>query len=243
MIPRFALIALALFTTVSTGFAADAPPKPATADKPPAKPEPGAAAVRKEMMPVADVAGLPRVLLIGDSISIGYTLPVRDLLKGKANVHRNLDPYNGETSRNGVKSLDKWLGDAKWDVIHFNHGLHDIKVMAGDVRQVELDEYEKNLRAIVARLKKTGAKLIFATTTPVPEGKVSPARVPADVVKYNEVAVKVMKEEGVAVDDLYAVAQPKLKEIQLSVNVHFNKKGSQLLAEQVAKSIEEALKK
>ncbi|HYE17514.1 MAG TPA: SGNH/GDSL hydrolase family protein [Tepidisphaeraceae bacterium] len=235
--PRVLSCILVALLTVPA-IAADEAAKPT-----PAKPEPGAAAVRKELAPVADVAGLPRVLLIGDSISIGYTLPVRDLLKGKANVHRNLDPYNAETTRNGVKSLDRWLGDGKWDVIHFNHGLHDVKIMAGGARHVELDEYEKNLRAIVARLKKTGAKLIFATTTPVPEGKVTPARDPADVPKYNAVALKVMTEEGVAVNDLYALAQPKLKEIQQSVNVHFTKRGSQLLAEQVARHVEEALKK
>ena len=61
--------------------------------------------------PVQDVAGLPRVLLIGDSISIGYTLDVRELLKGKANVHRI--PTNGGPTTNGLANLSKWLGDSK----------------------------------------------------------------------------------------------------------------------------------
>jgi hypothetical protein len=69
------------------------------------------------------VAGLPRVLLIGDSISMGYTLDVRELLKGKANVHRI--PTNGGPTTNGLKNIKAWLGDSKWDVIHFNWGLHD----------------------------------------------------------------------------------------------------------------------
>jgi len=49
-------------------------------------------AVKKERKPspafakIEDEPGLPRVLIIGDSISIGYTLDVRALLKGKANV-------------------------------------------------------------------------------------------------------------------------------------------------------------
>ena len=47
---------------------------------------------------IEDVSGLPRVLLIGDSISMGYTVPVRELLKGKANVHH--PPTNcGPTTR------------------------------------------------------------------------------------------------------------------------------------------------
>jgi len=74
---------------------------------------------------IEDVPGLPRVLLIGDSISIGYTVPVRDLLKGKANVHRI--PVNGGPTLNGLKHLDAWLGTSRWDVIHFNWGLHDLK--------------------------------------------------------------------------------------------------------------------
>ena len=69
--------------------------------------------------------GLPRVLLIGDSISIGYTLPTRELLDGKANVHRI--PTNGGPTTRGLEQLDRWLGDSRWDVIHFNFGLHDLK--------------------------------------------------------------------------------------------------------------------
>jgi hypothetical protein len=76
---------------------------------------------------VADTPGLRRVLLIGDSISMGYTLGVRSGLAGRANVHR--PPENcGDTAR-GVSSIDKWLGSGKWDVIHFNFGLHDLKYL------------------------------------------------------------------------------------------------------------------
>ena len=75
--------------------------------------------------PIQDVPNLPRVLLIGDSISIGYTIPTRELLAGKANLHRI--PANGGPTINGLKSLDAWLGNAKWDVIHFNWGLHDLR--------------------------------------------------------------------------------------------------------------------
>ncbi len=224
---------IAAFITLCTGAsisAADAPSKPEPGGEKPKDPA---------FAQVKDDPALPRVLLIGDSISIGYTVPVRELLKGKANVHRN--PGNGETTRNGVKMAEKWTADNKWDVIHFNFGLHDIKIMTEDNRQVPIDEYEKNLREVVAKLKKTNAKLIFATTTPVPEGKVSPTRHPEDVVKYNAVAVKIMKEEQVMVDDLYALTEPKLKEIQQKVNVHFTKEGSKLIAEKVAAAISEAL--
>ena len=195
---------------------------------------------------MTDDPKLPRVLLIGDSISIGYTVPTRKLLAGKANVHRI--PENGGPTRNGVQKIDRWLGDGKWDVIHFNFGLHDVRHFddAGKAtdadnghRQVSNADYEKNLELLVARMKKTGAKLIFATTTPVPDG--SPGRIRGDERAYNEIALRVMQKQGVMIDDLYAFALPRLAEIQLPANVHFKPEGSKQLAEQVAASIRKAL--
>ena len=129
------------------------------------------------LAPVTDDPKLPRVLLIGDSISIGYTLPTREFLKGKANLHRI--PANGGPTTRGLASIDAWIGESKWDVIHFNWGLHDLKYMGpngenlfpkekGGKPQVPLADYEKNLEKLVVRLKKTGATLIWRNTTPIP---------------------------------------------------------------------------
>lgn len=185
--------------------------------------------------PVEDVAGLPRVLLIGDSISMGYTLPVRAALAGKANVHRI--PENGASTKTGVEKIDGWLGGAKSDVITFNFGLHDLKVMEDGRRQVPLAEYENNLTLIAQRLKKTRAKVIFVLTTPVPEGPVNPLRRPADVAVYNGVARRVMESEGIGLVDLYAFAMPRLNEMQKPVNVHFTEQGYEALAGEVARAI------
>jgi acyl-CoA thioesterase-1 len=213
-------------------------------------PEKAAKSTRDAVLaPIEDVAGLPRVLLIGDSISMGYTIPTREALKGVANVHRV--PANAGSTVNGLESIDKWLAtggaDKKWDVIHFNWGLHDLKhykdgkMAPGNPIWVSVADYEKNVRSLVQRMKKTGAKLIFATTTPVPDGAVG--RDPGIEVKYNEAALRVMKEEGVAVDDLHAFAAAKLAEIQLPKNVHFSASGSKVLAEPVAAAIKKALGK
>lgn len=75
---------------------------------------------------------LPNVLILGDSISIGYTLEVRELLKGKANVFRPISPdgtkpVNCDGTTSGVRLIDAWLAGVKWSVIHFNWGLHDLK--------------------------------------------------------------------------------------------------------------------
>ncbi len=194
------------------------------------------------LAPITDTPGLPRVLLIGDSISMGYTLPVRARLAGQANVHR--PPVNcGDTAR-GVASLEQWLGAGRWDVIHFNFGLHDLKYLdvKGQLaapeqgRQVHSPaQYEANLRAIVARLQRTGARLVFATTTPVPAG--SQGRVADDAARYNAVARRVMAENGVALNDLHAVAATNLAALQRSANVHFTDFGSARLADEVAARI------
>lgn len=197
---------------------------------------------------IEDTPGLPRVLLIGDSISIGYTLAVRELLKDQANVHRI--PTNGGPTTNGLKNLQAWLGDLKWDVIHFNWGLHDLKYVgadgvnlsdpkaAGSHPQVALDQYEKNLGQLVEQLKKTGAKLIWCETTPVPHG--SSGRIMGDELKYNQVAAKIMKASGIAIDDLgtYAAAG---KDIQLPANVHYTPEGSKHLAKKVVSEIKASL--
>ena len=96
-----------------------------------------------------------------------------------------------------------------------------------------------NLEEMVIRLKKTGAKLIFATTTPVPDG--TGFRAKGDAAIYNRAAERIMNKHEVQINDLYSLALPRLKEIQRDSNVHFNPKGSELLAEQCAKSILKAL--
>ena len=181
------------------------------------------------------------VLVIGDSISVGYTPVVTTLLAGKADVKHN--EGNAAHTNNGVAKLEEWLGETKWKVITFNFGLHDLKIMENGEHQVGLVQYKKNIDAIATRLKKTGARQLYVTTTPVPEGKLNPMRKPGDEVLFNEAALTVMKSHKIPVVDLYSFAKPKLAEIQGQANVHFNKAGSALLAEVVAKAIEEQLSK
>lgn len=191
-------------------------------------------------------APLPNVLIIGDSISIGYFKPLQEKLKDVAVLTHN--EGNAQHTAYGLKKLDQWLGDTHWDVIHFNFGLHDLKYVDEQGKntsvekgkhQIPIDQYEQNLDQIVMRLKKTGAKLIFATTTPVPDG--TGFRAKGDAATYNSAALNVMKKYGVQIDDLYSFALPRLKVIQREHNVHFTPEGSQQLAEQCAKSILKAL--
>ena len=201
------------------------------------------------MAPIKEVPGLPRVLLIGDSISIGYTLPTRALLKGKVNLHRI--PTNGGPTIKGLEQIDTWLGKKKWDVIHFNWGLHDLKYMGpngenlfpkekGGKVQVPIQEYEKNLERLVVRMKKTNAKLIWRNTTPVPPG--SKGRYVGDSIKYNAAAARVMIRHGIPTHDLFTMSKKRMKEIMLPANVHYTKDGPEVLGREVARVILEALK-
>src|SRR6476659_1934499 len=118
----------------------------------------------------------PKVLIIGDSISIGYTPFVKKNLADQAIVIHNRG--NAKYTQNGLDSLDAWLGDEHFDVIQFNWGLWDLcyrnpkenldpkyrDKIKGEVSTTK-EEYQANLEAIVTRLEKTHAKLIFVTTT------------------------------------------------------------------------------
>ena len=200
---------------------------------------------------------LPNVLILGDSISIGYTPHVKRLLKGKANVFRPTNakgrPENCAGTVNGIKQIDRWLAanGGQWSVIHFNFGLHDLKRVNAktkknsnnpdDPYQSNPDLYKKQLTEIVKKLLATKAKLIFATTTPVPAGGVKPYRSVDDPEKYNLIAKQIMKEHHIEVNDLFAFADPKMKEIQIPVNVHFTKKGSEALGKKVVEAISKKL--
>ncbi|MCF7847272.1 MAG: SGNH/GDSL hydrolase family protein [Kiritimatiellales bacterium] len=193
---------------------------------------------------------LPNMLILGDSISIGYTLQVRQFLKGKANVYRPLSgagPENCGDSVKAVDSIDKWLSSApKWDVIHFNSGLHDLKRIDGKntgpeiPSQVSIADYKKNLQTVVDKMKATGAKLIFATTTAYPAG-VKPCRLPEDAVKYNNAAAEVMRKNQVQVNDLYAFTVNRLEELQNPLNVHFSEEGSTVLGKEIAETVATAM--
>jgi lysophospholipase L1-like esterase len=186
---------------------------------------------------------LPRVLLIGDSISIGYTPAAREALAEKANVHRI--PENGGDTWRGLAKLNLWLAGGKWDVIHFNFGLHDLKHikdskldLAGE-QVSSLETYKANLNKLTGELKKTGARLIWATTTPVPEG--ANGRLRGDDVIYNAAALQVVEKQGIPVNDLHAHILPELEQFQRFRDVHFTPEGYLFLGRKVAAEIQKAL--
>lgn len=184
-------------------------------------------------------AALPTVLLIGDSIGFGYEPYVAKQLEGQAMV--TFSGAGGPTTQ-GLSKLPAELKGHQWAVIHFNWGLHDIKILENGY-ETPLPAYQANLRQLVDMMKETGAHLIWATTTPVPQGKLNPMRNPGDEVKYNQAAAEIMRKNGIPTDDLYAFALPRLALIQQPSNVHYTPEGYAQLAGEVVKSIRAALQK
>lgn len=211
--------------------------------KAPAK-RPAAKVVRPELVPITDVEGLPRVMLLGDTVSVGYTLPTRKLLEGKANVHRNA--ITTASSQLGAESVSEWLGHTKWDVIYFNFGAFDLVLEKDGAVAVPPDRYEANLRLIIAKLRAHSpeARLIFATTTPIPteqtRSQIKYAAEKAD--EYRLIAEKVMRECGVPISDLRAVVTPRLNEWQIPGNIHFREAAYEAVSTKVADQIAVALK-
>ncbi|CAZ97652.1 SGNH/GDSL hydrolase family protein [Zobellia galactanivorans] len=192
----------------------------------------------------------PKVLIIGDSISLGYTPHVKSALKDKANVFHNKG--NAQHTGTGIEKLDEWLGDTQWDVIHFNWGLWDLCYRHPDAKTqgnrdkvngtvtYTPEQYRDNMEALVVRLKQTGAKLIFATTSYVPEGEVG-RFVKSDKI-YNKMAVEVMKKHGVTINPLNRISKKVYKKHAAGPgNVHYTKEGYRLLSEPVVKYIEKSL--
>ena len=214
----------------------------------------GRFAKRPEFAFVKNNPELPNVFIYGDSISIGYSSTVRKNLEGKATVIRLFK--NGGSSHNFIPNMDEmkqtmfqphlehgW--DFKWDVIHFNVGLHDLKYLKGKNlnkkgEQVSsISEYKTNLDKICKYLKTEfpKAKLIFATTTPVPEG--AKGRFAGDSIKFNKAALEVLENyPNIAINDLHTFTKPT-RELweQEPENVHYNELGKTKQGQEVSRVI------
>ncbi|MEL7118587.1 MAG: SGNH/GDSL hydrolase family protein [Bacteroidota bacterium] len=209
---------------------------------------------------IEPTANLPKVLIYGDSISIGYTEYIRASLASKADVFRIHE--NGGASGAFISYMEALKNamfephlpggwNFKWDVIHFNVGLHDLKYLNEDRkldkengRQVSsIKTYKKNLEKIIGYLKETypTAKLIFATTTPIPEG--ANGRYAKDSIRFNKAAHQVLrKHKDIQVNDLFTFTKNKVKNLnQAPSDVHYKPEGSRLQGIESAKYIANAL--
>lgn len=197
-----------------------------------------------------DAAESQKVLIIGDSISIGYFPFVKTSLKAQAEVYHNAG--NAQSTANGLKKLSAWLAEDEWDIIQFNWGLWDLAYrVPAEKGPGKLDkqlgkltatpqQYRKNLEALVDILKTTKAKLVFVNTTYVPADE--PGRHSSDAEKYNKIALKIMREHGIPVNDLYTPSVKIHREFGLGAdNVHYTEAGYRALSKHVSSCLERTI--
>ncbi len=194
----------------------------------------------------------PKVLIIGDSISIGYTPFVKESLSSKFAVFHN--PGNAQHTGTGIDSIRKWVENNHWDIIQFNWGLWDLYYRnPGNKNPLNRDkingkitfsinEYKVNLDSIITVLKTiTDAKLVFVTTTYVPENEAG--RFQNDVIRYNDAAKEIMKKHSIAINDIYAKSIDIHKQYGLgSDNVHYMKEGYKEISKLIVSYIETEVK-
>lgn len=204
---------------------------------------------------LTDDPNLPRVLVIGDSISMNYHGAAKEALAGVANYHRIQG--NGFSVIHGVNNAELWLGNYKeegfgWDVILFNHGLHDLKQSYDKATDtfgayaVPLDDYKANLEKLIGTLKKTGARLVWTTTTPIPkDNKSQYARRKGASKLFNAAALEVIRQHPeIIINDLYGLVDgsPEFDDWRKGSDVHFYQDDERkLIGAAVAAAVRRAL--
>ena len=199
-----------------------------------------------------DQACLPHVLLLGDSISIGYTEPVRQALRGTCTVHRP-NANCGDTI-SGLANIEAWVGDRIWDLVHFNWGLHDLCYRHPEATvygnrdkvhgkiSVEPVAYKSNLEKLVRAIGHKAKRLVWASTTYIPDAEAG--RHQGDEVRYNAIANEVMEKNGIPTDDLYALTQGLPSEMfTCPGDVHYTRDGYHRIAKTVAQCVRSQLTK
>ncbi len=189
---------------------------------------------------------MKNVILVGDSIRIGYQDEVRAQLAGRAEVRTPEE--NGLTSENVLKHLDEWVIGRNADLLHINCGLHDLRREFGaGTPAVPLDAYADNMRTIISRVRdETDMQIVWALTTPVNHlwhRQNKPFdRFEEDVEAYNDAALSVANAIGVTVNDLFSVITAAGRdELLLPDGVHFSPEGYKMLGQAVADCIRRML--
>lgn len=186
-------------------------------------------------------------LIVGDSISLGYTPHVQTV---DPNATHNgpcfEQPYrpvvgqdnNAEWSGHAAKCINAWLATGHYSVVHVGVGMWDL--LACEPQGVTpLSDYLQNLQTILDAIRASGARPIFATITPVlPDNKYCVD--PALVKQYNDALRSMMQSQGVQVDDLYGDMLPYQSQYHLPQDIHFDNAGYEFLASEVLGSFDSA---
>jgi len=185
---------------------------------------------------------MPKVILLGDSIRMGYQAVVAAQCAAMAQVWGPQE--NGGDSRNVLAHLHEWVVDRRADLVHVNCGLHDIRREFGAGRPaVPLEEYRSNVEEILRRIpEETDARAVWATITPVNEKRHHETkgfdRFSSDVLRYNRAALEICQKLEVPVDNLFEVVmEAGSNELLGPDGVHFTEEGYRVLGRAVSNAV------
>jgi len=182
-----------------------------------------------------------KVLLLGDSIRMSYQPVVAEMMKNVADVVGPAE--NCQFSAYTLASLDRWVEElGKPNIVHWNNGIHDVGYNPDrEPLQYPLDEYMSNLKGIIEKLRRIGADIIFATSTPVhpdrPFKNTEWAWRNEEIDRYNEAALELMKNEGIPINDLHALVAEDVDKYLSEDMLHLSQEGIKKCAERVVKII------
>lgn len=194
---------------------------------------------------------MKKVLLLGDSIRMGYDEYVKELLQDKCEVYYD-ENDNGRFAAYTLWQANQFFKNyGKFDVVHWNNGYWDMNVEAPMTEAMHpVDEYVHFLKRIIKEIRRNGAEIIFATTTPILKSGASLDNTGTGmeisynndwVTKYNEAAKNLMAEESVTVNDLYGLTLKGKNYYKCDDMLHLTEEGYRVCAKQAAKLIEEKL--
>lgn len=185
---------------------------------------------------------MKNVLLVGDSIRLGYDKSVKKTLEGKANVY-----FPEENCRFAsyvlryIWEYKNLVPDGKVDVLHWNAGLWDCLRIIGDDPHTPIEFYRYYMNKICERIKKVfpDAKVVFATSTSVLSEKMSPdfKRYNEEIEAYNKVAVEVVEKYGFIVNDLYSLSASLGEDAHSDAVHYYTPKGTEAFTNQVLNHI------
>lgn len=185
---------------------------------------------------------MKKIMLIGDSIRMGYDKYVAMALEGQAQVYYPKD--NCRFTQYVLRHFQDWVKESGFgedtDLVHWNVGLWDLAELFEDGPITPIEWYEQYIHRICRRIRRLcpKAKIVFATSTPVDEAKYEPARwrfyrSNETIRKYNEAAIRAVKEHGVAVNDLYGLMEHVPAHFFSDKTHYYTKEATELMTNRV----------
>ncbi len=182
----------------------------------------------------------PKILIYGDSISMGYKGSfIPDMLKKEAYVFHCVHFVGGDVPK---AALTEMAGRYKFDAIVFNNGLHSLSWTPDKVS----DELVHTRMSDLAQCFKTGAPqadIFYLMTTPHTAPKPAKDK-PVDtlgdkndvVVRLNTISGQVMEEKKIEIIDVYSILAGKL-ELASGDGYHWSRPAYDIITREISEKV------